>query len=212
MAHLQAPATQPTPTVAEPHVVPRNSIVVEAEVQQSILLHRMRAAREESDYLVVRTADAQNASAVWMIVSFFVAYISLPLLGEVTGLMEGLLSGLWPAIPAFGAMLLATFVAIGIFKPEIHLPKVGAKVSDAVGPAIFGYFVTWALLHNLVPGLRSWWDFAGPELLTFIAFNGIEAALFGVMLGSFTRDKLTGLLLGAGFQAAFAYLWCLIAL
>ncbi|MFT5582554.1 MAG: hypothetical protein ACI9VR_000130 [Cognaticolwellia sp.] len=202
----------PAVRIAPSHVVERNSIIVETEVQQSILLHRMRAAREEPEYLVVRIADAQNASAVWMIVSFFVAYISLPLIGEATGLMEGLLSGLWPAIPAFGAMLLATFVGIGIFKPEIRLPKPGAKIPDAIGPAIIGYFSTWALLHNTVPGLRSWWDFGGPELLFFVALNAIEAVLFGAMLGSFTRDRVKGLALGAVFQAAFAYLWCLMAL
>ena len=208
MAQLQAPAAQHAPA----HVVERNSIVIETQVQQSILLHRMRAAREEPEYLVVRTADAQNASAVWMIVAFFVAYISLPLIGQATGLMEGLLSSLWPAIPAFGVMLLATFVGIGIFKPEIHLPKADAKIPDAIGPAIIGYFSTWALLHNTVPGLRSWWDFGGPELLFFVALNAVEAVLFGAMLGSFTRNRVKGLALGAGFQAAFAYLWCLIAL
>lgn len=183
--------------------------VVSAELQQTVLVTRVRAARVEADHIVVRTADLQNAGAVWMIVAFFVSYLSLPALAQLTGLLPGALSGLPAAIPSFMFMLLATFVGVGVLKPELRIPRrAGVAFEHAIPAATLGYFSTWALLHNLVPGLRHFSEFNGVELLAFMGINGVEALLFGVVLGSMTRDRVVGLALGSVFQAAFAALWC----
>lgn len=184
---------------------------VRVELHQVVRVTRIHAREVHDDYFVARTSHVQNASAVWMCIAFWVCYVMLPIGASITGLYEGLLKNLWPAIPAFVLMLAGTMLALQVVAPRVRVPRRDKVLVEPYWAAMGAHFLTWMVLQNSVAGLRHFSDMNGLEALTLVGINLVESTLFGLMLGSYARKPGVAVALGVAFQAAFVGLWCLLS-
>jgi hypothetical protein len=182
---------------------------VRFEHHQMLRITRTHAREVHDDYFVARTSHVQNASAVWMCITFWVCYVMLPIGASITGLYEGLLKNLWPAIPAFIGMLAATMLALQVVAPKVRVPRRDKVLVEPYWAAMGAHFLTWMVLQNSLGGLRHFSDMNGLEALTLVGINLVESTLFGLMLGSYARKPGVAIALGVAFQVAFVGLWVL---
>ncbi len=104
------------------------------------------------------------------------------------------------SLAAFAITLAVTVSGIAIARPKVSLETTRREPIIA---ATLGGLVPWAILHNILPSLIPFADMTAGSLISFLAVNVLESALFGAMLASFTRSPRRAFALGAGFQLLF---------
>jgi hypothetical protein len=148
------------------------------------------------------------ATLAWFALVFGLCYVGLPAFAELTGLHRGLLSTAPVAAVSFAATAGVTAVAAAAIRPTLDAAR------DPVLAATLGGLGTWAVVHNVTPYLRPFWDMTLVELGTFLSFNVLEMFLVGAMLASLTRSRLAAFGLGVGWQVVslglFLTLWALL--
>jgi len=148
-----------------------------------------------------------GAAAAWMSMTFMLCYVFLPLTRQALGLRyasapslvdEGLMLG--GSLAAFGVALATVVAGIAITRPKVSL-ELGRR--EPVVAATLGGLLPWVVLHNILPSLIPFAEMGAGALLSFLAVNLLESAMFGVMLASFTRSPGKAFGLGVGFQMLF---------
>lgn len=151
--------------------------------------------------LEVPTPQLKKAAATWMGLVFALCYMGVPFATDALGLFAWSGANFMMGGAGFVAMLALTWAAISVKRPRVHLHQ---DVRDPVIAATAGGLGMWAIIHTVGFGLLTpLYAMAPAELLTFIGMNVVESALFGMMLASFSKNRLQAFVLGAGFQAAF---------
>lgn len=160
-----------------------------------------------SPLVVDKPGVLAGAAAAWMSMTFLLCYVFLPLTRQAMGLRytsapslmeEGLMMA--GSLAAFGVALAVTIGGIAIAKPSVSLAP-GRR--EPVIAATLGGLLPWVLLHNTLPSLIHFSEMGMGALLSFLAVNVLESAMFGVMLASFTRSPGKAFGLGVAFQMLF---------
>jgi len=160
-----------------------------------------------SPLVVDKPGVLAGAAAAWMSMTFLLCYVFLPLTRQALGLRygsapslveEGIMLG--GSLAAFGVALATVVGGIALTKPKVSL-EVSRR--EPVIAATLGGLMPWAILHNTLPSLVPFAEMGGGALLSFLAVNLLESAMFGVMLASFTRSPGKAFGLGFGFQILF---------
>jgi hypothetical protein len=141
------------------------------------------------------------AAAVWMGGTFALCYLMLPLGRIGLGLSTQSIGSvaLVAACSALSLIGLWMFATLGLVvrKPVVSLEE---DHRDRAVTATVGGLLTWAILHNVLPGLIPFGAMEAGEMLSFLGANVIENALFGVMLASVAKTVRGALSLGILFQ------------
>lgn len=158
-----------------------------------VLLHEQPLQRPFSERLRVH-----GAVATWTAGIFGLIYVVGPIAMAAMGWFAALGSVVFNAF-AFAITIPALLLFLEIRKPEMHLQR----SIDPVLPAAAGAFAMWALLHNTLPILRPFAAFSPGELIAFLALNGLEFTLFGVIFATLVRSRAGGFVAGALFQLGY---------
>ena len=138
------------------------------------------------------------AMATWFTGIFALIYVAAPLAMATVG-WTGAIGSLFPNAVAMLLTAAGIFTVLESTRPEMVLHR----NLDPVLPVAAGSFAAWAWLHNSVGFLRPFADFGTAELATFMALNGLEFTLFGMIFATFVRTRMGGFILGFGFQVAY---------
>jgi len=176
-----------------------NQALQQENAAASGLLQSVRSSAS-AQAVVTDPGRIASASAVWMSFTFLLCYLALPLFRTGFGMsgygVSGILDhALAAAAGLMGVMALFT-AAVTLFKPTLSVDVDPDKILSATA----GSLLVWAVLHNILPFLVSFGAMGTIEFGTFFLANGIESALFGVMLASFAATGRSAFSLGAMFQ------------
>lgn len=169
------------------------------------------AAPAQSDWLVPSPKQLGRAVLGWHVGVFGLCYMLLPALMDSVGMDLNI--GLLPSAFSVGAVALALFAGVRLFKPEVRVPRdLRRAPRDPVIAATAGSFLSWLVMHNTLPLLEHLPQMPLITALGFTAVNVVESALFGTMLASFTRRTLAAAALGVAHQLSILGIYLVLYL